>query len=457
MEMIKPRKGTHLHTFFLRYLFFLCLSIILLGALLIGLFMFAFSATIILPANYAETQITLAKDRIATSSEVTDDMIPDLVDYAVISNKGEFLSGTLTEKEASHAWRLKEKGETKSNVRFYAFVEREQEVCILRYGLAPEYRSPVMRKYLPNPQLTALLLFIIGVIVQATVLAVHFGRRLKRKMLGLQEAIEKIQHQNLDFHIKPSGIREIDDIALSFEQMKEALNTSLTQQWQAERARREQISALAHDLKTPLTIIRGNAELLLDTVQDEVQKEYNTYILKNTLELEKFTKQLMDISNMEQSVGGVKTTVELASFIQQLEQQMKALALEKNLEVSVEKDKLPDAFMIEEELFYRALLNLIVNAIEHTPHNSKVTLSVQGEADIIHFTVMDSGAGFSSQDLKRATKQFYQGDPSRNAANHHGMGLYIAESIIQKHGGTLTLANDSITGGGKVIITIATS
>ncbi|WP_338147500.1 sensor histidine kinase, partial [Lysinibacillus fusiformis] len=104
------------------------------------------------------------------------------------------------------------------------------------------------------------------------------------------------------------------------------------------------MSALAHDLKTPLSIIRGNVELLLDTVQDEVQKEYNTYILKHTLEIEKFTKQLMDISNMEQSVGGVKTTVELASFIQPLEQQMKALALEKNLEVSVEKDKLPDAF-----------------------------------------------------------------------------------------------------------------
>ncbi|WP_233732482.1 ATP-binding protein [Lysinibacillus sp. YS11] len=113
--------------------------------------------------------------------------------------------------------------------------------------------------------------------------------------------------------------------------------------------------------------------------------------------------------------------------------------------------------MIEEELFYRALLNLIVNAIEHTPYNSKVTLSVQGEADVIHFTVIDSGAGFSPQDVKEATKQFYRGDPSRNTANHHGMGLYIAESIIQKHGGTLTLANDSITGGGKVIATIATS
>ena len=87
------------------------------------------------------------------------------------------------------------------------------------------------------------------------------------------------------FHLQPSGIQEIDDIALSFEQMKEALNTSLTQQWRAERLRREQISALAHDLKTPLTIIKGNAELLSDTALDEIQKEYNQYILKIRLKL----------------------------------------------------------------------------------------------------------------------------------------------------------------------------
>ncbi|WP_230874900.1 sensor histidine kinase [Lysinibacillus cavernae] len=426
-------------------------------ALVLGLFMFAFSANIILPANYAETQITLAKDRIASSMSVTADMIPDLVDYAVISNQGEFISGNLTEKEAFHAWYLMQKGETQGSTRFYAFIEREQEVCILSYHLVPEYRSAVMRKYLPNPQLMILLLFIIGVIVQVTVLAVHFGRSLKRKMMGLQEAIEKIQNQNLDFQLNPSGIREIDDIALSFEHMKEALNTSLKQQWEAERSRREQISALAHDLKTPLTIIRGNAELLLDTVQDETQREYNEYIVKNTIEIEKFTKQLMDISKVEQSVVSAKTNVDMDSFIQQLEQQMKALALEKSLEVSVESDKLPVSFMIEEELFYRALLNLIVNAVEHTPTKGKVTLSIQGETNFVHFTVIDSGAGFSSKDLKEATKQFYRGDPSRNAANHHGMGLYIAESIIQKQGGTLSLANDLITGGGKVTITIATS
>lgn len=454
METVKPRKGTRLHSFFLRYLFFLCIGIILLVALLIGLFMFAFSANIILPANYAEAQITLAKDRIATSSSVTDAMIPDLVEYAVVSNQGEFISGNLTKEEASYAWQLKQKGEKQGSSRFYAFIEREQEVCILRYSLVPEYRSAIIRNYLPNPQLTVLLVFIIGVVVQAAVLAVHFGRRLKQKMMGLQEAIEKIQHQNLAFHLQPSGIQEIDDIALSFEQMKEALNTSLTQQWRAERLRREQISALAHDLKTPLTIIRGNAELLLDTAQDEMQKEFNHYILKNTVEIEKFTKQLMDLSNVEQGIVTSKSNVAMHSFIQQVEQQMKALALEKNLEVSVEMVRLPTSIMIEEELFYRALLNVIVNAVEHTPNNGKVTLSVEGKGDVIHFTVKDSGTGFSAKDLKQATKQFYRGDPSRNTTDHHGMGLYIAESVIKKHDGLITLANDSITGGGKVTVTI---
>ena len=133
--------------------------------------------------------------------------------------------------------------------------------------------------------------------------------------------------------------------------MKEALNTSLTQQWRAERLRREQISALAHDLKTPLTIIKGNAELLSDTALDEMQKEYNQYILKNTVEIEKFTKQLMDLSNMEQGIVTSKSNVAMHSFIQQVEQQMKALALEQNLEVSVEKVRLPTSIMIEEELF----------------------------------------------------------------------------------------------------------
>lgn len=451
---MRPNKGIRLHTFFLRYLFFLSLGVILLVVLLLGLTLFALSTNIVLPANYAETQISLSRDRIASSSSVTADMIPNLVDYAVFSKEGKFLAGNLSNKEAFKAWDAMKKKHSQNITHFYSFIERENEICILRYDLVPQYRSAIMRKYLPNPQLLDILLFIIGVITIATVLAIHFGRKLKKKMFSLQEAIEKIQNQNLDFSINSTGIREIDDISISLEQMKRALNNSLKQQWELERARREQISALAHDLKTPLTIIRGNAELLQDTVQDETQREYNDYILKNTIEIEKFTKQLIDLSKMEQKMVSEKMDVEMDAFILQLEHQMRALSLEKCLEVIVEKNNLPASIFMDKELFYRAMLNLIVNAVEHSPIKSKVILLVQGEMNFVHFTVVDSGAGFSAKDLKEATKQFYRGDPSRNSANHHGMGLYIAQSIITKHGGTLTLENDSTSGGGKVTITI---
>ncbi|WP_460011008.1 sensor histidine kinase [Lysinibacillus sp. CTST325] len=416
--------------------------------------MFALSTNIVLPANYAETQISLSKDRIASSSSVTADIIPDLVDYAVFSKEGKLIAGNLSEKEAFKAWDAMKKDQAQGIAQFYSVIERENEICILRYYLVPQYRSVIMRKYLPNPQLLDILLFIIGVITIATVLAIHFGRKLKKKMFGLQEAIEKIQNQNLDFTINPSGIREIDEISISLEQMREALNNSLKQQWETEQTRREQISALAHDLKTPLTIIRGNAELLQDTDQDDSQREYNDYILKNTMEIEKFTKELIDLSNLEKNIVREKTNVKTDAFMIEVEDQMRALSLEKKLQVDVQKEMIPPLILIDEERFYRAILNIIANAVEHTPENGKVTLTVQSAADFIQFTVTDSGRGFSPRDLNEATKQFYRGDPSRNAGNHHGMGLYIAQSIVQSHGGTMLIGNDLSDGGGKVTITI---
>lgn len=451
---MRPNKGTRLHTFFLRYLFFLCIGTILLVVLLFSIFLFTFSANIVLPANYAETQISLSKDRITSSSSVTADIIPDLVDYAVFSKDGQFFSGSLSEKEAIKAWNVMKKGKTSNGSQFYSFIQRENEICILRYYLVPQYRSELLRKYLPNPQLLELLLFIIGIVTYATVLAIHFGRSLKKKMFGLQEAIEKIQNQNLDFTINTSGIREIDEISISLGHMREALNSSLKQQWESEQARREQISALAHDLKTPLTIIRGNAELLQDTDQDDIQKEYNNYILKNTIEIEKFTKELIDLSKMEKSIVREKMNVKTDVFMTVVEHQMRALSLEKKLQVVVQKEMLPTLIWIDEEQFYRAMINVIANAVEHTPENGKVLLTVQSANDVIQFTVTDSGCGFSPKDLKEATKQFYRGDPSRNAGNHHGMGLYIAQSIVQSHSGTLQIDNDLAAGGGKVTITI---
>ncbi|SHK30027.1 His Kinase A (phospho-acceptor) domain-containing protein [Hathewaya proteolytica DSM 3090] len=94
-----------------------------------------------------------------------------------------------------------------------------------------------------------------------------------------KEATAKIQNQDLDFTIQHSGITEIDEMLFSVDQMRAALKESLESQWKMEKNKRDQISAMAHDIKTPLTIIHGNTALLDETEQTSEQQQCTNYIL----------------------------------------------------------------------------------------------------------------------------------------------------------------------------------
>ncbi|WP_054941599.1 HAMP domain-containing sensor histidine kinase [Paenibacillus ihuae] len=454
MEAVKRIKTVRLRTFFLQYLLFLSTGTIMLLVVLLGLFTLAFASNTILPANYAEKEIAVFKERLASSESVSPDAVPEMLDYTVFSSQGELLAGNLNRSEAADAWEISQRGDHQDS-HFYTTARRGQEIWIFRYSLTPQYASPSLRSYLPNPQLLGILLFIFGVLLQAALLAALFGRRLSEKMAGLQEATENIQRENLEFTVKPSGIREIDDVLASLDRMKEALHTSLKQQWELERSRREQISALAHDIKTPLTVIRGNAELLKETTQNESQQEYNGYILRSAGDIEAFVQEVIDLSSLQASTAPQQSLVSTAEFIEELELQMKALSSGKNLHPSVLKESVPEFLFIHKELFQRAIANVLSNAAEHTPQQGSITLQVRGDDDAVHFTVTDTGSGFSPADLKEAANQFYRGDQSRSSGKHHGMGLYIAKSAAQLHGGSLTLDNVSPSGGGKVTISIS--
>ncbi|CAH1195039.1 Phosphotransferase RcsD [Paenibacillus auburnensis] len=453
MEAVKRIKTVRLRTFFLQYLLFLSTGTILLLVVLLGLFTLAFASNTILPANYAEKEIAVFKERLASNESVSPETVPDLLDYTVFTSQGELLAGNLSRSEAADAWEITQQGDNQDS-HFYTTARRGQEIWIFRYSLTPQYASPLLRSYLPNPQLLGILLFIFGVLLQAALLAALFGRRLSEKMAGLQEATENIQRENLEFTVKPSGIREIDDVLASLDQMKKALHTSLKQQWELERSRREQISALAHDIKTPLTVIRGNAELLKETTQNESQQEYNGYILRSAGDIEAFVQEVIDLSSLQASPVPRQSLVSTAEFIEELELQMKALSSGKNLHPSVQKENLPEFLFIHKELFQRGIANVLSNAAEHTPQQGSITLQVRGDGDAVHFTVTDTGSGFSPADLKEAATQFYRGDQSRTSGKHHGMGLYIAKSAAQLHGGSLTLDNVSPSGGGRVTISI---
>lgn len=453
---MKPSKTVRLRTFFLQYLLLLSAGTILLLILLLGVFTLAFAGEAILPANYAEKEIAVLKEQLASGSTVTPEEVPAMLDYTVFTREGKRLSGNLSPSEAAYALKTVQQGDDR-NSYYYTSVLHGQELWIFRYSITPQYASPLLRSYLPNPQLLAVLLFISGVVLQAALLAALFGRRLSEKLSGLQEATEHIQRENLEFTVKPSGIREIDEVLASLDQMKDALHASLKQQWELERSRREQISALAHDIKTPLTIIRGNAELLAETPQNTAQQEYNGYILRSAGDIEAFVQEVIDLSSLQAGSLRQESLAPAEGLIEELELQLKALASGRDLQISVQKENLPDFLFIYRELLQRGIVNVLMNAAEHTPPQGSVDLLVRSDGNSVHFIVTDTGPGFSQTGLKEAANQFYRDDQSRSSGNHHGMGLYIARSAAHQHGGSLILENASPSGGGKVTISIPIS
>jgi two-component system, OmpR family, lantibiotic biosynthesis sensor histidine kinase NisK/SpaK len=472
MEAIAKGQKMHLRTFFLQYLLVFSIGTILLLGLLLGLFTAAFMFNAVLPANYAEKEIEAVKDQLAAGGVLSPDLTLKLADYAVFTAEGERLSGNLNARDTSRAWEIVQQEKVRSPDSyttvgggdkpwilryFYTIIHNGEDIWIFRYTLSPQYHSAWMRGHLPNPQLLGVLLFIFGILLLAAILAARFGRKLAQKLAGLQEATEHIRRENLEFAVKPSGIFEIDEVLASVEQMKEALRLSLKRQWELERSRRDQISALAHDIKTPLTIIRGNAELLQETVQDKDQQEYNGYILRSAEDIEAFVQEVIGLSSLQSSAGQRKEPVRLMDFLGELESQLRALSTAKNITAQVETQApLPESITMDKELLQRGIVNIIANAVDHTPPQGSVTLHVRSDASAVYFTVTDTGGGFSPADFREAATQFYMGDQSRNSGRHHGMGLYIAESAAQEHGGSLTLEN-APSGGGRVTVSVRSS
>lgn len=451
MEM---KKAFTLKAVFFKYLLTLGVTFIVFAGLYLGIFGLA-QRSVILPPNYSEDLARNAKPLLAKAPEITENMIPYGCKFVVLNKKYKVIKTNLEGKDLltsiEYAKGTYSKNGGKKN---YYFIERQDGFCVLQYYLQMSYQSEVLNKHLPDPEKTMVVIFAIIYFFIVFIITAICAKKLNKQLSPLLQATEKIKKQDLDFDIKYSGIKEFNDVLLSISEMKMELKKSLEKQWNIEGAKKEQISALAHDLKTPLTIIKGNTELLSDSTISEEQQEYVNYILKNSIQIEKYIKILIEISNSEKPLFLQLEEIDSMNFINTIKDQLEAIANTKGLKVEFIKTGVPKSIMIDKSLIYRAIMNVISNAVNYCPNNGKICFEVKSVDNKIKFITTDSGNGFSSEDIKSATKQFYMGDSSRASKIHFGIGLYITESFVNLHGGRLYIANSSITGGAQVTIEI---
>ncbi|EPY6470356.1 ATP-binding protein [Clostridium sporogenes] len=448
------KKQPTLKTVFLRYL--LALALAFFAAIIIEIIIasLGMQMNFFNSANYSEDLARRAKPILQSAEKITEDMIPKGCKFTVFDKEFKVIKTDLKGEDLKQAT-LYAKGISRKNgdKKSYYFIERKDGFCVLQYYVKMSYYSEWMNEHFPNPEFLLIAILIFGCLIGAFIISIAFAKNLKNNLIPLMEATEKIKEQDLDFDIGNSPIKEFNDVLCSISDMKEELKESLKEQWNLERAKKEQISSLAHDIKTPLTIIKGNTELLKESYINTEQKEYIGFIEKNSIQIEKYIKLLIDMSKGKLEFLGKLQKTNTKEFVSEIYNQLIALAGPKELQIKFEQKYIPENIIINKEAMHRAIINIISNAVDYSPCNSNLYFYVEGKSGSVEFSVIDSGKGFSSEDLKAAKKQFYMGDSSRTSKTHWGMGLYIADSIVKQHNGILTIEN-SHQGGAKVIIKI---
>ncbi|MBS6941170.1 MAG: hypothetical protein KH142_06810 [Slackia piriformis] len=180
--------------------------------------------------------------------------------------------------------------------------------CVLVYDFNPDFVSKALRDTLPDPQGAMLCAAAVLFAGMVALIAMRASRMMKRKLSPLVDAAGRIGCRELDFDIPRGTIRETNDVLEAVDDMRVSLKASLEAQWAAEQAQREALSALAHDLKTPLTIVRGNADLLLEGELDENQEGYARFIRAASDDMEEFIGRIMAVSRAAEDEGAASAT-----------------------------------------------------------------------------------------------------------------------------------------------------
>ena len=449
------KKPSSLKTAFWRFLFMLLGG--LFGAVAVPFLLVTVSTTLGLTTygDYSEIRANELAPILAATPDLSDVQIPMGIEYALLDKNYQLIETTLDEIELEQAMRYATTGASDQNLqKRYLLVTRENEYVVLQYYIGAQYTNEWMNEHLPSPDILLIVLIAAGGIFVCLLLTTKFAKKLRLQLVPLFEATSEVARQNLDFEVGHSNIKEFEDVLISFSHMKESLKASLEQQWKAEQMQKEQIAALAHDLKTPLTVIQGNADLISETELDEEQRLYAEYISSSSEQMQLYIRTLIDISRAATGYQLHMEDIDLPAYVEQLRGQIDALCQTKKIGLQVEIEHLPAVLPADKLLLERAIMNIVNNALDYSPQDSPILISMTGDKGSLTISVTDAGPGFSQEDLLHAEEQFYMADHSRSSNLHFGMGLFITKSIVQQHGGQLILSNSEKTGGAQVTISI---
>ena len=271
-------------------------------------------------------------------------------------------------------------------------------------------------------------------------------------------ATKKIADGNFDYELDEKDFVEIPFLYNDFEKMRIKLKENEEEKILSENAARELVSNISHDLKTPLTAIRGYVEGILDGVASSPQKvrDYLTTIYNKTNYMTKLIDELLyysRVSGNEFSYNFEKTNVKefFDDYVKDLYLELDTIKINFSYSANVDADTMID---IDREQIKRALNNIVANAVKYMDkEDPEIHFRVKETMDAINIRISDNGRGIDEKDLPHIFERFYRSDASRNTKlGGSGIGLSIVKKVIENHEGSVVAMSKSGVGTGIDIV-----
>lgn len=430
------RKLTSLRTVLLRYLLLCGGGCALILVLWWIIFMQLINIGFLLPAVASAQACSEARETVAAVTAETFDsnQISDLCRWAVVQNDT-VLQTNMDDRHLKIALNAFHGGSGNPGYQ-YDVKMADGSFCLLQYDYATPYADPALRDTLPDFQTCYILLLAVLILVWLGWQTHCTVRVFAAETARLHRAVDAIAAQQPE-RIDADGahLREFSATLQAMQTMGRELTDSLQSQWRMEQQRAEQIAALTHDLKTPLSIIQGNADLLAEDALSADQQTQVEAILRGTDRAQQYLAALR--TACAPSAAG--ETFSSHILVSTLAETARALCAPAGVQFVLDEQWQGTLCAAQCDLL-RAAENLLDNAVRYTPRGGTVTLLVTKEKQDFILRVTDTGPGFTPEALAKAGEMLYT-DAARSDAAHQGLGLYFARKVAQSHGGVLVLSN----------------
>ena len=304
-------------------------------------------------------------------------------------------------------------------------------------------------------QLVLPLIFFIGLLLLADI--IFYKVKLKTPIEILNKGAMEISNNNLDFCLEYNNNDELGNLCNAFEKMRSELNKNNIKMWTMINDRKQLNAAFSHDLRNPLTVLKGYSNYLTKYIptgklSDEKILSTTQLMSEHINRIEYYVENMSNAQRLEDLVVS-KSMSNINKFIVNLDENISIIAKQEGKSFTLKSQINNINLFFDENSILRVVENIISNAFRYARNN--VSILIYLEQELLTFVIEDDGIGFSKESLKLALRPFYRDKTLNDSNAHFGMGLYISKILCEKHGGSISIENNS-TNSAKITAKFST-